>query len=156
MGTGAVNVGISGLGADPLNDEPLPDAQSFLGVMERTIDLLGTNVSRSDIQRVAEALHALRWEFRDYGIQVHVLLNDAGEVRCATDWAGPVDSVISMDATTFHKAAFGKQNFGTALLMGKLRVEGISASNLSRFSSLLKPFLENYRQACAELYDPAR
>ncbi len=139
-----------------MRDEPLPDAQSFLGVMERTIHLLGTNVSRSNLQKVAEVLHALRWEFSDYGIRVHVLLNDAGDVSCATDWTGPVDSVISMDAATFHKAAFGKQNFGTALLMGKLRVEGISALNLSRFSSLLKPFLESYRQACAELYDPAR
>ena len=139
-----------------MSDEPLPDAQSFMGVMERTIHLLGTNISRSNLQTVAEVLHTLRWEFRDYGIQVHVLLNDAGEVSCATDWSGQVDSAISMDAATFHNAAFGKQNFGAALLMGKLRVEGISAMNLSRFSSLLKPFLESYRQACAELYDPAR
>ena len=124
--------------------------------MERTIHLLGTNVSRSNLQKVAEVLPALRWEFRDYGIRVYVLLNDAGDVSCATDWTGPVDSVISMDAATFHKAAFGKQNFGAALLMGNLRVEGISALNLSRFSSLLKPFLESYRQACAEWYDPAR
>ena len=104
----------------------------------------------------ADNHHALRWEFRDYGIRVHVLFNDAGGVCCAIDWAGPVDSVISMDAATFHKAAFGKQTFGAALLMGKLRVEGISALNLSRFSSLLKPFLESYRQACAEWYDPVR
>ncbi len=134
----------------------MPDAQSFLGVMERTIHLLGTNISRSNLQKVAEVLRALRWEFRDYGIRVHVLLNDAGDVTCATDWTGPVDSVISLDATTFHNAAFGKQNLGAALLMGKLRVEGISALNLSRFSALLNPFQESYRQACAELYDPAR
>lgn len=144
------------LGAGSLRDEPLPDPQRFLGVMERAIHLLGTNISRSNLQKVAEVLQALRWEFRDYGMELHVLLNHAGDVSCSTNWAGPVDSVISMDAATFHNAAFGKQNLGAALLMGKLRVEGISALNLSRFSSLLKPFLESYRQACAESYDPAR
>ena len=124
--------------------------------MERTIDLLGNNISRSSLKNVAEVLHTLRWEFRDYGLQIHVLISDSGDVGCATDWTGPVDSVISMDAATFHKAAFGKLNLGAALLMGKLRFEGISALNLTRFSSLLKPFLESYRQACAELYDAAR
>ena len=112
-------------------------------------------MSRSNLLRVAEALHSLRWDFRDYGLQIHFLVNDEGEVSFANDWSGPVDSTISMDAATFHNAAFGRLNFGAALLMGKLRIEGISALNLGKFSSLLQPFLHSYRQACAELYGPA-
>ena len=123
--------------------------------MERTIQLVGHNVPRRALQNVAEVLHALRWDFQDYGVRVCFLVNDAGDVSCANNWSGAVDSVISMDAGAFHNAAFGKANFGTALLMGKLRVEGVSALNLSRLTLLLKPFLDSYRQACAEFYDSA-
>ena len=134
----------------------LPGVQSFASVLERTIQLVGSNVPRSDLQKVAEVLKSLRWEFRDYGIHVYFLLNHEGKVRCAKDWSGPVDSIVSMDAATLHSVAFGHLNLGVAMLLGKLRIEGISASNLGRFSFLLQPFLDSYRQACAELHDPAR
>jgi hypothetical protein len=63
-----------------------------------------------------------------------------------------VDSVIAMDAVTFHKTAYGAANFGTALLMGKLSITGISALTLTGFTPLLRPFLDSYRQACAEFH----
>ena len=136
-------------------EDSIPVAHTFLAVMERTIHLVGRNVPRHTLQQVAEVLHALRWDFRDVNVRVYFLVNDAGEVSCHSDWPGPVDSSIAMDAVTFHDAAFGRANLGTALLMGKLRVEGISALKLGRFTSLLKPLLDNYRQACAEINGPA-
>ena len=134
----------------------MPGPQEFTGVMRRTIQLVSTNVPRSTLQKIAELLHTLRWEFKDYGVKIYFLVDDRGDVDCATEWSGPVDSVITMDASTFHNAAFGKANFGTAMLMGKLQVKGISPLKLGKFSSLLKPFLDSYRQACGELHDPTR
>ena len=145
-------------GASPLieKEHSLPGPQDFEGVMRRTIQLVGTTVPRTTLQKVAELLHALRWEFQDHGVKIYFLVNDQGDVDCATEWSGQVDSVITMDASTFHKIAYGKANFGAAMVMGKLRVQGISPLKLGKFTSLLKPFLDSYRQACGELYDPAR
>ena len=135
-----------------MTDESLPGVQTFPEVMQRTIQLVGRNAPRSTLQKVAEVLRSLRWDFQDYGLQIYFLVNEAGDVSCATDWQGPVDSVLAMDARTFHQAAYGKTNLGTALLMGKLRIEGISALSLSKFTPLLKPFLDSYRQACTEYH----
>ena len=134
----------------------MPGPQDFTDVMRRTIELVGVNVPRSTLQKVAQLLHTLRWEFQDYGVKIYFLVNDQGDVDCATEWSGQVDSVITMDASTFHKSAYGKANFGTAMVMGKLHVQGISPLKFGKFTSLLKPFLDSYRQACGELYDPAR
>ena len=134
-------------------DSQLPSSDKFLGVMERTIQIVGDTVPRSTLQKVAEVLNVLHWEFQDYAVGLYFLVDDAGEVTCSTDWTGKVDSTIRMDAETFHNAANGKTNFGTALLMGKLHVEGLSAMNLGRFISLLKPFLDGYQQACVEFHD---
>jgi len=128
----------------------LPEPSSFVGVMERTIQLVGNSMPRETLRKVAQVFHTLRWDFQDYGVQVYFLVNDAGDVSCAKDWTGPVDSVIVMDASTFHNAAYGKANFGTALLMGKLRIKGVSPLSLSKFTPLLKPFLDSYQQACSE------
>ena len=135
-------------------DEILPAAQSFPQVMQRTIQLVGHNAPRSTLRKVAEVFRSLRWDFQDYGLQIYLLVNEAGDVSCATEWEGPVDSVFAMDAGTFHQAAYGKTNFGTAFLMGKVRIQGISALSLSKFTPLLKPFLDSYRQACTEFYAP--
>ena len=135
-------------------DEVLPGAQNFPGVLQRTIQLVGHKAPRSTLQKLAEVFRSLRWDFQDYGLQIYFLVNESGEVSCAMDWPGPVDSVIAIDAGTFHQAAYGKTNFGTALLMGKLRIEGISALSLSKFTPLLKPFLDSYRQACTEFHEP--
>ena len=133
-----------------MREDSLPESHCFLAVMERTIELVGHCVPQATLQKVAQIFHSLRWEFQDFGVGVYFLVNDAGQVTSAKDWTGPVDSVISMDALTFHQAAFGKANLGTAMLMGKLRVEGISALSLGKFTPLLKPLLDSYRQACAE------
>ena len=135
-----------------MTDESLPGAQSFPQIMQRTIQLVGCNVPRSTLQKVAQVFRSLRWDFPDYGLQIYFLVSEAGDVSCATDWQGPVDSVCAMDAETFHKAAYGKTNLGTALLMGKVRIEGISALSLGKFTPLLKPFLDSYRQACTEYH----
>ena len=135
-----------------MKDESIPEAQSFLEVMQRTIQLVGHTVPRGTLQKVAEVFNSLRWDFQDYGIQIYFLLNEAGEVSWATNWEEPVDTVIAMDASTFHQAAHGRGNFGTALLMGKLHIRGVSALSLSKFTPLLKPFLDSYRQACAEFH----
>ena len=134
-----------------MGEDPLPEAGTFLSVMERTIQLVGRTVPRATLQKVAQVFHTLRWDFRDYDVQVFFQVNDDGDVTCATDWTGPVDSMIAMDALTFHEAAFGRANFGAALLTGKLRIQGISALSLGKFTPLLKPFLDSYRQAYAEL-----
>ena len=123
--------------------------------MRRTIQLVGTNVPRSSLQKVAEMLHTLSWEFKDYGVKIYFLVDDLGSVDCATEWSGQVDSSITMDASTFHNAAYGKANFGAAMVMGKLQVKGISPLKLGKFNILLKPFLSSYRQACGEWYEPA-
>lgn len=137
-------------------DSSLPGAQSFTGVMERAIQLVSCNVARSDLRQVAEVLHTLRWDFPDYGIRLHVEVNDQGEVRCVDGWPGPVDGAVSMDAALFHDAAFGRSNFGAALLLGKLRIDGFSPWSLGKFASLVHPFLDSYRQACIEWHDSAR
>ena len=123
--------------------------------MRRTIQLVGTNIPRSTLQNVAKLLQALRWEFQDYGVNIYFLVNEQGDVDCATEWTGQVDGVITMDASTFHDAAFGKANLGAAMVMGKIHVQGISPLKLGKFASLLKPLLNSYCQACGELYDPA-
>lgn len=144
------------LGASLLIEYPMPGPQEFPVVMCRTIQLVANNIPRPTLQKVAELLHTLRWEFKDYGVQIYFLLNDDGDVESASEWTGKVDSVVTMDATTFHKAAFGKASFGAAMVMGKLHVQGISPLKLGKFSTLLKPFQDSYRQACGELYGPAR
>ena len=136
-------------------EKPLPDPQRFPAVMERTIQLVGQNVPRDKLQEVATVFHTLCWEFRDYGVKTYFLVSDAGEVDSSQEWSGAVDSVITMDARTFHDAAFGKTNFGTAFLMGKLRVKGIPALKLGKFTPLLKPFLDSYQQACEEFHGTA-
>ena len=136
-------------------EKPLPDPQRFPAVMERTIQLVGQNVPRDTLQEVAKVFHTLCWEFRDYGVKTYFLVSDAGEVDSAQEWSGAVDSVITMDARTFHDAAFGKANFGTAFLMGKLQVKGIPALKLGKFTPLLKPFLDSYQQACEESHGTA-
>jgi len=138
-----------------MSEKPLPDAQRFLAVMQRTIQLVGQNVGRDKLQEVAKLFHTLCWEFRDYGVKAYFLVNDAGEVQSSLEWPGDVDSVIIMDARTFHDAACGKTNFGTAFLTGKLRVRGLPALKLGKFTPLLKPFLEGYQQACEELHGTA-
>ncbi|PKB66903.1 MAG: hypothetical protein BZY81_06055 [SAR202 cluster bacterium Io17-Chloro-G4] len=137
-------------------ENSMPGPQDFPGVMCRTIQLVGINIPRTTLQKVAELFHTLLWEFKDYGIQIYFLLNDQGNVDSTTEWSGQVDSVVTMDASTFHKAAFGKANFGAAMVMGKLRVQGISPLKLGKFTTLLKPFLDSYRQACGELHDTTR
>lgn len=135
-----------------MSDKPLPDRQRFLAVMERTIQLVGQNVPRDNLQEVAKVFHTLCWEFQDYGMKAYFLVSDGGEVDSAWEWSGAVDSVITMDARTFHDAAFGKTNLGIAFLMGKLRVKGIPALKLGTFTPLLRPFLDSYQQACEELH----
>ena len=139
-----------------MSDDLCPGAHSFVGVMGRTIQLLGTNAPRHTLRRVAEVVHAVRWDFQDYGTCIFMLLNDSGGVDSATEWAGPVDGVITMDAATFHSAAVGQGSLGMALLTGNLRVKGIPAMSMSRFSGLLSPFLNSYRQACLELNGSGR
>ena len=136
-------------------EHSIPGPKDFTDVMRRTIQLVGTNVPRSSLQKVAETLHALSWEFKDYGVRIYFLVDGLGAVACATEWSGDVDSSITMDASTFHNVAFGNANFGAAMVMGKLHVKGISPLKLGKFNTLLKPFLSSYRQACGEWYEPA-
>lgn len=136
-------------------EHSIPGPEDFTEVMRRTIQLVGTNVPRSSLQKVAEMLHTLSWEFKDYGVKIYFLVDDLGSVDCATEWSGQVDSSITMDASTFHNAAYGEANFGAAMVMGKLQVKGISPLKLGKFNTLLKPFLSSYRQACGEWYEPA-
>ena len=136
-------------------EHSIPGPKDFTDVMRRTIQLVGTNVPRSSLQKVAETLHALSWEFKDYGVKIYFLVDGLGGVDCATEWLGDVDSSITMDASTFHNVAFGKANFGAAMVMGKLHVQGISPLKLGKFNTLLKPFLSSYREACGEWYEPA-
>ncbi len=134
----------------------VPGPQVFPGVMERTIQLVGDAIPGCALRKIAEVLRTVRWEFPDYGFHLYLTVNDLGEVRSVGDWSGPVDSTISMDAATLHNAAYGKTSFGAALLLGKLRVRGVSASNLGRLTSLLHPFLDSYRQACSEVHGPGQ
>ncbi|HIM36751.1 MAG TPA: SCP2 sterol-binding domain-containing protein [Dehalococcoidia bacterium] len=136
-------------------EHAIPGPEDFTDVMRRTIQLVGTNVPRSSLQKVAELLHTLSWEFKDYGVKIYFLVDDLGGVDCATEWSGHVDSSIIMNASTFHNAAYGKANFGAAMVMGKLHVKGISPLKLGKFNTLSQPFLSSYRQACGELYEPA-
>ncbi len=132
-------------------DSPLPDAQRFPAVMERAMHLVGQRVPRSQLQEIATLFQCVCWEFPDYGLKSYFLVSEDGEVRSATAWVGAVDGVVTLDARTFHDAAFGKTSFGFAFFTGKLRVSGIQPMKLGRFMPLVQPFLESYQQACQEL-----
>ncbi len=118
--------------------------------MERTIQLVGDNVPRGTLQKVAEAVSALELDFPDYGARIYFLISNEGVVNCARERPGTIDSAIVMDASTFHKAACGSTNLGTALMTGKLSITGVPALSLTKFTPLLKPFLNSYLQACSE------
>ncbi len=130
---------------------PLPDAQRFPDVMERAMQLVGQRVPRSQLQEIATLFHTVCWEFPDYGLKSYFTISDQGEVRSAAHWSGAVDGVVTLDARTFHDAAFGKTSFGFAFFTGKLRVSGIQPMKMGRFMPLLQPFLDSYQQACQEM-----
>ncbi|MDO8751407.1 MAG: SCP2 sterol-binding domain-containing protein [Dehalococcoidia bacterium] len=132
-------------------ESPLPDSQLFPAVMERAMQLVGQKVPRSQLQEIATLFHTVCWEFPDYGLKRYFLVSDDGEVRSAAHWSGVVDGVVTLDASTFHAAAFGKTSFGLAFFTGRLRVSGIHPVKLGKFMPLLEPFLESYQQACQEL-----
>ena len=134
-----------------MTDSPLPDSQSFPAVMERAVQLVGQRVTRSQLQEIAALFHTVCWEFPDYGLKSYFMISDQGEVRSAAHWSGVVDGVVTLDASTFHDAAFGKTSFGFAFFTGRLRVSGIQPMKLGRFMPLVQPFLESYQQACQEL-----
>ena len=69
----------------------MPGPQDFAGVMRRTIQLVGTNVPRSTLQKVAELLHALRWEFKDYGVKIYFLVDDQGRFPPAALRTAPAE-----------------------------------------------------------------
>ena len=123
--------------------------------MQRTMELVGQTVPRSSLREVAKVFHTLCWRFPDNGVEMYFLVDDDGGVSSATDWTGSVDGVITLDAAVFHAAAFGKANLATAMLMGKLRISGISVLHLGKFAPLLKPFQSSYRQAWTEVNEPA-
>ncbi len=123
--------------------------------MQRTMELVGQTVPRSSLREVAKVFHTLCWRFPDNGVEMYFLVDDDGGVSSATGWTGQVDGVVAMDAAVFHNAAFGKANLATAMLMGKLRISGISARHLGKFAPLLKPFQNSYRQAWTEVNEPA-
>ncbi len=114
------------------------------------MQLVGQRVPRSQLQEIATLFHTVCWEFPDYRFKSYFTLNGEGEVRGYSQWNGPVDGTVIMDARTFHDAAFGKTSFGAAFLMGKVRVKGIPATKLGKFMPLLQPFLDCYQQACEE------
>ena len=138
-----------------MKKESLPETQRFLAVMQRTMELVGQTVPSSSLREVAKVFHTLCWKFPDNGVEMYFLVDDDGGVSSATDWTGSVDGVITMDAAVFHNAAFGKSNLATAMLMGKLRISGISVLHLGKFAPLLKPFQNSYRQAWIEVNEPA-
>ena len=138
-----------------MTEKSSPETQRFLAVMERTMELVGQSVPQNSLREVARVFHALCWKFPDNGIEMYFLVDDDGGVSSATGWTGPVDGVITMDASVFHDAAFGKGSLPTALLMAKLRISGISVMHLGKFAPLLKPFQSSYRQAWTEVNEPA-
>ncbi|MDP7509664.1 MAG: SCP2 sterol-binding domain-containing protein [Dehalococcoidia bacterium] len=119
------------------------------------MELVGQGVPRGSLREVAKVFHTLCWRFPDNGVEMYFLVDDDGGVSSATDWTGSVDGVITLDAAVFHAAAFGKANLATAMLMGKLRISGISVLHLGKFAPLLKPFQSSYRQAWTEVNEPA-
>jgi len=129
---------------------PLPDSQRFLAVVDRTIQLVGEKVPLETLREMAEVFHVLCWEFPDWGVQRYFILSDSGEVESTSEWVGPVDSTITMDARTLHDIAFGYTSPIMAFFMGRLRVTGMPSAKLGKFLPLLEPFLASYRQACAE------
>ncbi len=133
------------------SNNPLPDSQRFPAVMERAIQLVGQRVPRSQLQEIATLFHTVCWEFPDYGFKSYFMISDQGEVRSATNWFGEVDGVVTLDASTFHDAAFEKISFSFALFTGKLRVSGIQPLKLGKFLPLVQPFLDSYQQACQEI-----
>jgi hypothetical protein len=74
-------------------------------------------------------------------------LNERGEIRIIPKVADKPDVIVTLDASALHDSAYGKTTFGTAFVMGKLKVKGIPALKLRKFIPLLKPFLESYREA---------
>jgi len=128
-------------------DKLLPDALQLESVMQQTIELLGRKLKSEQIQEIAQVFQTICWNFKDRDFQVYLLLDESGQIQLITDVSGVPDATITLDTSTLHDAAYGKTTFGTAFVMGKLKVEGIPALKLRKFIPLLKPFLESYREA---------
>lgn len=128
-------------------DKYLPDALQFELVLQQTIELLGQKLEPAQVHEMGQVFRTLSWNFRDRAFQVYLLLNEKDEIKYARDISGIPDVTITLDASILHDSAYGRTTFGTAFVMGKLKVKGIPALKLNKFIPLLKPFLESYRQA---------
>lgn len=133
-----------------MNDFTIP-ADAFRGLMHRTIALVGQKMTRETLQAVSQVFQVMRWDFKDLGTSIFFLLSSDGAVRSADAHESEAQSTLQIDARTFHDAAYGRTSLGTAFLLGRLKVRGIPALKLGKFTPLLKPFLESYRQACEEM-----
>jgi putative sterol carrier protein len=128
-------------------DRLLPDALQLKSVMQKTIELLGRKLNSEQIKEIAQVFQTLCWNFKDYDFQGYLLLDEHGQIRYLPSLSSEPDATITLSTSTLHDAAYGKTTFGTAFVMGKLKVKGISALKLRNFIPLLKPFLESYREA---------
>ena len=133
-------------GVEP-GDKLLPGISQLESVMEQAIGLLGQKLKPPQIQEISQVFRTLCWSFKDCALQFYLLLDERGEIKYVPEISGIPDVTITLDVSTLHDSAYGKTTFGTAFVMGKLKVKGIPALKLGKFIPLLTPFLESYREA---------
>jgi len=125
----------------------MPNEQQLQAVMQQTIELLGQKLKAEQIQEIAKVFPTLCWNFKDYTLEVHLILNEQGNIRYTPDSNGIHGPMITMDTATLHNSAYGRTSFGRAFITGKLKIKGVPALKLTKFMPLLNPFLESYREA---------
>jgi len=127
----------------------VPDAQHFPAIMRRTIEHVGDRLPVEQRRELAAVFRSLCWEFPDYGVKSYFLFDDEAEVTYddALPGGGAPDASVRMNAKTLHDVATGRTSFALAFVMGRLRVRGIPVRKLSRFTPLVDPFLDCYRDA---------
>lgn len=128
-------------------DMPMPNAQQLETVMQRTIELVGQKLKAEQIKEIAKVFPTLCWNFKDYALEVYILLDEKGNIKYTPDSVGTHGASITMDTATLHGSAYGKTTFGRAFITGKLKIKGVPALKLTKFMPLLNPFLESYREA---------
>jgi alkyl sulfatase BDS1-like metallo-beta-lactamase superfamily hydrolase len=125
----------------------IPSKVQLKSVLKRTIERMNHRLNPEKIKEIAQVFQIFCWNFKDKNQKAYLLLDKKGVIKYATRFDGEPDAIITLDSIILHNAAYNKTTLGTAFVMGKLKVKGISALRLRKFIPLLKPFLESYREA---------
>jgi putative sterol carrier protein len=134
-----------------MTQSPPATGEELQNILRRTVELLNDKLDPPQLERIASAFQTVRWEFNDLDTAVHLVSDQAGPaLRYASSIEGEPSVSIGMSSKTLDDAAWGHTSFGTAFITGKLKVKGLHPLKMSKFASMLDPFLASYREAQEE------